>query len=89
MDALEELNIRDIKDFLNNDTSKPFEKQKRAPPPHYYLESNRGNVKDRLTAFQLQSYFGGCQLRDYTLLSKLGTGFSVKGSSSADVCKAL
>ena len=27
MEALKELNIRDIKDFLNNDTSKPFEKQ--------------------------------------------------------------
>ena len=51
--------------------------KKRAPPPQYHLESSRGDVKDRFTAFQLQSYFGGRQLKDYTLLSKLGTGLSV------------
>ena len=33
MEALKELNISDIKDFLNNDISKPFRKQKCAPPP--------------------------------------------------------
>ena len=77
MEALKELNISDIKEFLNNDTSKRFKKQKRAPPPQYHLESNGGDVKDRLIAFQLQFNFGGCQLRDYNLLSKLGTGLSV------------
>ena len=38
MEALKELNTNDIKDFLNHnndDTSKQFEKQKRAPPPPY------------------------------------------------------
>ena len=79
MEALKELNISDIKDFLNHnhDKSKPFEKQKCAPPPQYHLESSRGDVKDRLTAFQHQSYFGGRQLKGYTLLSKLGTRLSV------------
>ena len=47
MEALKELNINDIKDFLNNDTSKPFEKQKRAPPPQYHLEFSRGDDKDQ------------------------------------------
>ena len=66
MEALKELNINDIKDFLNHnpDKTKQFEKQKRAPPPQYHLESSQGDVKDRLTAFQLQSYFGGRQLKD-------------------------
>ena len=77
MEALKELNISDIKDFLNNDKSKPFEKQKLKPPPQYHLESGHGDTKDRLTAFQLQSYFGGRQLKEHNLLSKLGTGLSV------------
>ena len=34
-------------------------------------------VKDRLTLFQLQSYFGGRHLPDYSLLSKLGDGLTV------------
>ena len=52
MDILKELNIDDIRDFLkdndkeNNDVSTPFEKQQRAPPPQYHLESSRGDVKD-------------------------------------------
>ena len=68
MDALKELNINDIRDFLKDidpNKSDQFEKQKRAPPPQYHLESSRGNVKDRLTAFELQSYFGGRQLKDF------------------------
>ena len=38
MDALKELNIEDIRDFLKEEspTSKPFKKEKRAPPPRYY-----------------------------------------------------
>ena len=60
MEALLELNINDITDFLNHnpDKSKQFEKQKCVPPPHYHLESIRSDIKDRLTAFQLQSYSG-------------------------------
>ena len=79
MDALKELNIDDIRDFLKEESpnSKPFEKEKRAPPPRYHLESSRGDVKDRLTSYQLQSYFGGRHLTDYSLLSKLGTGLTV------------
>ena len=79
-EALKELNIDDIRDFLREEEppdSKPFEKEKRAPPPQYHLESSRGDVKDRLTSFQLQSYFGGRHLKDFSLLSKLGTGLSV------------
>ena len=83
MDILKELNIDDIRDFLkdndkeNTDISTPFKKQQRAPPPQYHLESSRGDVKDRLTSYQLQSYFGGRHLKDFGLLSKLGTGVSV------------
>ena len=54
MEALKELNINDIKDFLmagGPETSEQFEKEKRAPPPQYHLESSRGDVKDRLTSF--------------------------------------
>ena len=52
MDVLKELSIDDIQDFLkendkeNTDISTPFEKQQRAPPPQYHLESSRGDVKD-------------------------------------------
>ena len=79
MDILKELNIDDIRDFLQEEspTSKPFEKEQRVPPPRYHLESSRGDVKDRLTLFQLQLYFGGRHLSDYSLLSKLGTGLTV------------
>ena len=79
LDALKELNIDDIRDFLKEEypNFKPFEKEKRAQPPRYHLESSRGDVKDRLTSFQLQSYFGGRHLKDYSLLSKLGTGLTV------------
>ena len=51
-----------------------FEKEKCMPPPQYHLESSRGDVKDCLTAYQLQSCFGGRHLKDFGLLSKLGTG---------------
>ena len=79
MDALKELNIDDIWDFLKEEspTSKPFEKEKCAPPPRCHLESSRGDVKDRLTPFQLQLYFGGRHLPDYSLFSKLGDGLIV------------
>ena len=55
----------------------PNPSKKRALPPQYHLESSRGDVKDQLTAFQLQSYFGGRKLSDHNLLSKLGTGLLV------------
>ena len=79
MNALKELNIDDIRDFLKekSPSSKPFEKEKRAPLPRYHLESSCGDVKDRLKSYQLQSYFGGRYLLDYSLLSKLGTGLTV------------
>ena len=78
MEALKELNINDIKDFLmagGPEQTEQFEKEKRAPPPQYHLESSRGDVKDRLTSYQLQSYFGGRHLTDIGLLSKLGLKF--------------
>ena len=79
MNALKELNINDIRDFLQEEspTSKPFKKEQRAPPPRYHLESSRGDVKDRLTSYQLQSYLGGRHLPDYSFLSSLGTGLTV------------
>ena len=77
--ALTELDVNDIRDFLNDGSNSdmPFEKQLRAPPPQYHLESSRGDVKERLTNHTLQSYFGGRQLQDYGVLSQLGTGISV------------
>ena len=80
MEALKELNTNDIKDFLMDSSpakTEQFEKEKRAPPSQYHLESSRGDVKDQLTSYQLQSYFGDCHLKDFGLLSKLGTGLSV------------
>ena len=79
MDVLKELNIDDICDFLKEEspTSKPFKKEKRAPSSRYHLNSSRGNVKNCLTPFQLQSYFGGRHLPDYSVLSKLGEGLTV------------
>ncbi|OEU11655.1 hypothetical protein FRACYDRAFT_244773 [Fragilariopsis cylindrus CCMP1102] len=77
--ALKELDMNDIKDLMqDSDTDAPlFEKQERKPPLQYHLESSRGDVIERLTNHTLQSYFGGRQLKDYRLLSKLGTGISV------------
>ena len=49
MEALKELNINDVKDFLmagGQENTEQFEKEKRAPPPQYHLESSRGDVKD-------------------------------------------
>ena len=80
IEALKELNINDIRDFFmagGPENTEQFEKEKRAPPPQYHLESSRGDVKERLTTYQLQSYFGGRHLKDFGLLSKLGTGISV------------
>ena len=57
-----------------------FKKERRASPPQYHLESSRGDVKDQLTAYQLQPYFGGCHLKNFGLLSKLETGISVVDS---------
>ena len=79
MEALKELNIHDICDFLQENVppDKPFKKESRASPPNYHLESSRGTVKDRLTAHQLKTYFGGKNLRDFSVLSSLGEGLTV------------
>ena len=47
MEALKELDINDIKDFLmagGPEKKEQFKKEKRAPPPQYHLESSRGDV---------------------------------------------
>lgn len=77
--SLKELDINDIKDLMQDSTIDlpPFEKQERKPPPQYHLGTSCGDVIERLTNHTLQSYFGGRQLQDYRLLSKLGTGISV------------
>ena len=83
LEALKELNINDIKDFLmagGPAKTGQFKKEKRSPPPHYHLESSCGNAKDRLTSYQLQSYFWVLLLKEFGLLSKLGTGVSVVDS---------
>ena len=84
LDVLKELNIDDIKDFLksnedllDHEETDQFIKDERCPPPQYDLESSRGRVKDRVTAFELQSHFGGQKLKDFSLLSQLGTGILV------------
>ena len=48
----------------------------------YKLESSRGDVKERVTPYQLQSYFGGRQINDFGLLSKLGTGIKIIGNDN-------
>lgn len=74
------MNIHNIKDFINNnkriahdEKDKHFIKDDRSPPPQYHLESSRGEVKDCVTAYDLQTHFGGWKLKDFSLLSKLGT----------------
>ena len=41
------------------------------------MDSSRGAKKDRLTRYTLKSFFGGRQLKDYKVLSQLGTGLAV------------
>jgi hypothetical protein len=82
--ALKEFDMNDIKDLMQDsgDGEPPFEKQERKPLPQYHLESSRGDIIECHTNHTLQSYFGGRQLKDYTLLSKLGTGISVIGNKN-------
>ena len=84
LQILKEMNIHDIKDFINDnehfaqdEKDEQFTKDDRPPPPQYHLESSRGEVKDRVTANDLQTHFGGRKLKDFSLLSKLGTGISI------------
>ena len=80
-DRFDENHLEDISDddtvCAGNREDEAFTKADTKPPPQYHLESSRGAVKDRLTRHTLQSYFGGRQLKDYKILSKLGTGLSV------------
>ena len=79
IEALKEFNINDMKDLFMAGglaQTEQFEKGKRAPPPHYYLESSHGDAKDCLTSYQLEPYFGGRHLKDFDLLFKLDTGVS-------------
>lgn len=46
-------------------------------PPQHYIESSCDDFKDCVKVYQLHSYFGGYQLKNYGLLSKLGTLLSV------------
>lgn len=75
------LTIHDIRNHLNNNKlelpEKPFSKDKCSPPPLYHLESNRGNTKQQLTRYALQSMFGGRQLHNFSVLSQLGSGNKV------------
>ena len=48
-----------------------------SPPPQYHLESSKGDVKEGITRYALQDYFGGRQLADFSVLSLLGTGLNV------------
>ena len=57
MEALKELNINDIQDFLmvgGPAKTEQFEREKRALPPQHHLEPSRGDIKDQLTSYQLQ-----------------------------------
>ena len=85
---LKELNITDIKEIITDNLgdqanpNEPFQKEDRAPPPQYHLESSRGDVKTRVTPFDLKSHFGGRKLHDFSLLSKLGTGLTIVNDNS-------
>ena len=78
------MNVHDVKDFINNNKhlsqdkkDKQFIKDDQTPPQQYHLESSWGEVKDFVTAYNLQTYFGGRKWKDFSLLSKLGTEISV------------
>ena len=84
MERLKELNIHDLKDGINDslntsdgNSTQNFAKDSRSSPPQYHIESSRGDVVDRITAYNLQTHFGGQKFRDFSLLSQLGTGISV------------
>lgn len=74
------ITLQDVRDFMEThdvaDSSSPSSNPQN-PPPYYKLESSQGDVQERVTAYQLQSYFGGRQIQDFSLLSKLGTGIRV------------
>ena len=62
-DRFDEEHLEDISDddtiCADNREKEEFTKTDTKPPPQYYLESSRGDKKDRLTRHTLQSYFGG------------------------------
>ena len=81
-DRFDEEHLEDISDddtvCANNcNQEEEFLKTSTKFPPQYHLESSQGDKKDMLTRHTLQSYCGGQQLKDYRILSKLGTGLSV------------
>ena len=86
LDYLKELNIHDLRDIVgqaaDSDDTSQFIKAKRSPPPPYHLESSRGDMKERVSAYDLQTHFGGRKLKDFSLLSKLGKGISVIDSNN-------
>ena len=86
---LKGLTIEEIREFISDDAGttagESFDKAPRAPPPPYHIESSRGDTVDRVDRYTLQSYFGGRDLKDFRLLSKLGDGLSVVNSGNDDL----
>ena len=82
---LQGLTPSDIQDFIaDNETSNhnlPHVDQT-YPPPMYHIKSSWGDVKERVTSYDLQSYFGGRQLQGFSLLSRLGTGIRSVGNDN-------
>ena len=69
----------------NNNDDDTFTKDACSPPPQYHLELSLGQVKHRVTAYQLKSQFGGQKLHDFGLLSQLGTGISLVNNRSEKI----
>lgn len=70
LEAFKELNIHDLKDILCNmePRDKQFQKVECSPTNQYHIKSSQSNVKEHLTAYQLQSHFGRHKMKDFSLL---------------------
>ena len=51
------------------------------PPNYSVVESAKGSSPDRYSRYELETLFGGRRLRDYSVLSQLGTGIRINNTS--------
>ena len=61
----------------SNDDKNTFDRLNNQPSPSSFVESSKGKQKDRLSRHTLRSLFGGRALKDYKILTQLGTGLHV------------
>ena len=82
LEVLKELNIHDIKDFLNkaklpDKSFEPFEKDTRATPAQYHLESSCGTVSRGFLFINYNPTLVERNLKILCVLSSLGDGLIV------------